>query len=366
MRRTLLIVGVVAVAAVAAGSVYGPWTTRDQTTPELQSKEPGFGSGGTGESQTSPRTITLKHDFGVVRPSQSVSHEFRVTNPSDSAWTFAQFRITCGCTVADISSEVIPPGGSATVTFSYRPPSEVGDDRRSIDVVFQEPSAPLVRLTVEAKAREPVSLFPVRAQLPRAMHGRPHETRVFVGNYTAADVSPPKLVGSHPWLSIGEPRTEPIPTDDPTVRQYWSVPVVVDTGRLTSGRHEGSVTLAPGQPHATGQRTVIEVEVVPPLEPNPSQLFFGTVRPGRPSSVTFSVRPCTGLTLEGVRVEHDLGSQLEITPVESGPGTATWKATLTVSAAGPVGGTVTVRAAAADVPATRLPVLARVVPDDPQ
>src|SRR5690242_7424525 len=102
------------------------------------------------------------------------------------------------------------------------------------------------------------------------MYGRAHEARVFVCNYTPAELPPPRLAGSQPWLTAGEAKPEPIPADDPAMRQYWSVPLAIDAGRLRPGKYHGELTLVPGQPYPTGPRVPVEVEVVAPLEPNPS------------------------------------------------------------------------------------------------
>lgn len=114
----------------------------------------------------------------MVRPAAPQGHTYRIANPTAGPWTFDRFRTTCGCTVADISAEVVPPGGVAEVRFAYTPPAEPADDRRAIDVVFQEPAAPAVRLVVAARVRHPRTVLPVRLRLARLPHGLPHVERV--------------------------------------------------------------------------------------------------------------------------------------------------------------------------------------------
>lgn len=109
----------------------------------------------------------------------------------------------------------------------------------------------------------------------------------------------------------------------------------------------------------------VEVQVVPPLDPSPSQLFFGTATVGKPTTVTFAVRLPASIPADTLTLAHDLGPQLTAARTGAEAGKATFTATLTPAAAGMVRGTLSVRCGDPSIPETKLAVMARVVADAP-
>jgi hypothetical protein len=98
---------------------------------------------GVGHEQPVPASvIALKHDFGVIQPKGLRTCSFEVVNPSQTTWTFSHFQTSCRCTVAEVSQEVIAPGGKTRVDLSYKPPDEVMDDHRTVSLVFKGVHAP--------------------------------------------------------------------------------------------------------------------------------------------------------------------------------------------------------------------------------
>ncbi len=58
-------------------------------------------------------------DFGKVGPTEVVSHEFVIANLGDVPLTISRAYTTCGCTTADFTSSVIPPGGVALMMLRF-------------------------------------------------------------------------------------------------------------------------------------------------------------------------------------------------------------------------------------------------------
>lgn len=171
------------------------------------------------------------------------------------------------------------------------------------------------------------------------------------------------LAGNRPWLTAGTP--EPLPATEPGLTGRWAVPVTVAADALPPGEHSGELTAAAGQPHAAGLKLPVTVQVVPPLDPIPSQLFFGSAPVGKPTTVTFAVRLPATIAADTLTLAHDLGPQLATARAAAEPGKASFTATLTPAAAGMVRGTLSVRCGDPAIPATTLAVLARAVTDAP-
>ncbi len=58
-------------------------------------------------------------DFGVVGPRAIVKREFLVRNDGDAPLTISRAYTTCGCTVADFTARIVPPGKAALITLIF-------------------------------------------------------------------------------------------------------------------------------------------------------------------------------------------------------------------------------------------------------
>ena len=143
------------------------------------------------------------------------------------------------------------------------------------------------------------------------------------------------------------------------------MPLTVAADRLAPGDHTAEATAGPDQPHTATLRLPVDVQIVPPLDPIPGQLFFGRAVVGRPTPVTFAVRVPPGVAVDSLTLSHDLGPQLATARTAAGPDRADFTATLTAATAGMVRGTLTVRCGDPALPETKLAVLAMGATDAP-
>ncbi|NOX61714.1 MAG: DUF1573 domain-containing protein [Chloroflexi bacterium] len=60
---------------------------------------------------------TTFYDFGSIGPTEVVTKEFIIANVGDAPLTISRAYTTCGCTTADFTSAVIPPGEISIVTL---------------------------------------------------------------------------------------------------------------------------------------------------------------------------------------------------------------------------------------------------------
>jgi hypothetical protein len=109
-----------------------------------------------GEAQ--PKIILLEdfHDFGSVGPTEIVNHDFVIANQGEAPLTISRAYTTCGCTTADFTATVIPPGKIAVVTISL----DAGFHdvrgqtvRRGIIIENNDPKNPQVELWAQASVR---------------------------------------------------------------------------------------------------------------------------------------------------------------------------------------------------------------------
>jgi hypothetical protein len=58
-------------------------------------------------------------NFGMIGPRDVVEREFIIRNVGDAPLTISRAYTTCGCTTAEISASVIPPGKVATIKLVF-------------------------------------------------------------------------------------------------------------------------------------------------------------------------------------------------------------------------------------------------------
>lgn len=59
------------------------------------------------------------YNFGNIGPQDVVEHKFIIRNNGEAPLTISRAYTTCGCTTAEISASVIPPGKVAEVTLVF-------------------------------------------------------------------------------------------------------------------------------------------------------------------------------------------------------------------------------------------------------
>jgi hypothetical protein len=73
----------------------------------------------TGGPQPTVSVPEAHYDFGRIGPTDVVEHTFIVRNDGEAPLTISRAYTTCGCTTAEFSASVIPPGQVATVRVIF-------------------------------------------------------------------------------------------------------------------------------------------------------------------------------------------------------------------------------------------------------
>ena len=93
------------------------------------------------------------HDFGAIQSNWDVTHAFSVHNLGDADLLISNLVTSCGCTFAQLTSSVIPPGERAdlTVTFDADFHPTRGDVVRLVWFATNDPTQPRVELRLTAR-----------------------------------------------------------------------------------------------------------------------------------------------------------------------------------------------------------------------
>ena len=96
-----------------------------------------------------PRTV---FDFGTIPPDPSVAYVFAVQNTGTAPLTLSGLVTSCGCTVAELSSSVIPPGQRADLQVTFDPDYHVtvGEVTRVVWMRSDDPTQPWLEFRITA------------------------------------------------------------------------------------------------------------------------------------------------------------------------------------------------------------------------
>jgi hypothetical protein len=96
------------------------------------------------------------HNFGSVGSSDVVDHAFVIANRGEAPLTISRAYTTCGCTTAEFSASVIPPGKVSIVTMVYDAgfhDARGQTVRRGIIIENNDPRNPQVEVWAQATVR---------------------------------------------------------------------------------------------------------------------------------------------------------------------------------------------------------------------
>jgi hypothetical protein len=109
-------------------------------------------------NEPQPDLVLLEdqYDFGSIGPKDVVERTFIVHNDGAGTLTISRAYTTCGCTTAEISASVIPPGKAATVRVIFNAGfHDVSGQvvRRGIILENNDPGQPQAEIWVQAAVR---------------------------------------------------------------------------------------------------------------------------------------------------------------------------------------------------------------------
>lgn len=112
-----------------------PFLPKDQPQPQIAVSESFF-------------------DFGRVGPTDVVEHQFFIQNVGDSPLTIHRAYTTCGCTTADFTATVIPPGKAVIMNLVFDAGyHDVSGQtvRRGIIIENNDPDLPQLEIWTQAQ-----------------------------------------------------------------------------------------------------------------------------------------------------------------------------------------------------------------------
>lgn len=94
-----------------------------------------------GELNNAPRISfdTEKIDFGSIQPDKKVENAFILKNVGKTNLEIRKVRASCGCTVAEPTEKIIPPGGSTRIKTVFNSAGKSGKQKYAITIITNDP-----------------------------------------------------------------------------------------------------------------------------------------------------------------------------------------------------------------------------------
>jgi hypothetical protein len=133
-----------------------------------------------------PKLVCEKpvHDFGRAASTQIVTHAYDIRNDGDLTLDIKSVTASCGCTVASVSTQQIPPGGTAQINAALNLIGRQGRQVKAITIQSNDPQQPAFILTLQGDVADTIGATP-----DRFMFGvvRPESTLTQVVELVAVD-----------------------------------------------------------------------------------------------------------------------------------------------------------------------------------
>jgi hypothetical protein len=275
------------------------------------------------QSTASARAKTLQHDFGLIRPGQVCTTRFSIQNDSAITWTLRSLSVGCACTVTHLSKLTIAPGERTELDVKYTAGAVSVDDKRAIGVIFNEASAPAIRVELAAHVRAPATAEPQEAILPVVEPTATSTGYFTVMNFSDDLWSSVQATASEPWITLTATKREvPSKTSgSPTPTQVWTVAI---SARSTGLKEGMARAVAQVDGISTEGRVVASVDVPvllrteQPLTAVPASAYFNNANTERSQRVrVFVHRDEFKLSADAeIHLAHNLGEHFTAVVVD--------------------------------------------------
>jgi hypothetical protein len=206
-----------------------------------------------------------KFDFGEKDNSLTVECSFELRNEGDTTLEIIRARPSCGCTVADISDNMVPPGGKATIAAKLNLTGRRGKQHKTITVESNDPAQPRLVLVMEGTATSMVELNPMRVYVRELQYGSAHTDEVELLSRSEHPMKVLEVRSSNPQVEASF-----VPVEEG--RRFKIVLNAADT--LPRGLTSGRVSIRTDSKTAPDLSLPFHYQVVGELVVAPEQITF--------------------------------------------------------------------------------------------
>jgi hypothetical protein len=177
--RTLTCIAVAVLVGVVVGGALAYVDVRSDpdAITKLTDEKPG-----SVDPAASPRVEVpeLRYDFGTMERGTSKSHEFVMRNVGVAPLTLRNGPTSCKCTLSQVPSAPVPPGGSATVKVEWAAKSGSGEFTQTAKVETSDPTHSEVEFMIVGQIVQNSAVEPVDFMFDKVNIGESKSSQVYV------------------------------------------------------------------------------------------------------------------------------------------------------------------------------------------
>jgi hypothetical protein len=213
-------------------------------------------------------------DLGSVPRGTTLTHQFKLNNPTNAPLHVSNLRTSCGCATAVVAKEEIQPGESTTLIVTIDTRKYSGPRNFTIFVMIDRPFTEEVRLTLQALSRDDVMLTPGQISFGHVKRGTSPKSAVSIEYHGTANW---RITGFENENGYLQPQLEETSRLTGQVVYQLSVKLRDD---LPVGAWHADVWLKTNDPTTPRIRIPLVVEVESNLTVTPAEVVMGTVKAG--------------------------------------------------------------------------------------
>jgi hypothetical protein len=157
-----------------------------------------------GVAAAAPR-ISAEHpvfDFGTVRQGRKIDHSFVIRNRGDAPLVIEKTRTSCGCTVANVTTRSIAPGGSSEIKITFDSGNFAGKIEKTVSIDANDPNSPVTTLTIKGIVTEELVVMPKQLNFGSIKVGASRSVTVNIENRGDRPVRLSGITSSTPQITI--------------------------------------------------------------------------------------------------------------------------------------------------------------------
>ena len=151
------------------------------------------------------------YDFGTADSQSTIEHTFVIRNAGDTTLEISNVRPACGCTLANISEKMIPPGGESQITARLSLQGRNGPQSKPITILSNDPQNPEYRVTLAGTVATAINVTPDRLMFGQIGTAQTIELFVEIGGMvpepftiTGIETSLPELITEQETVQEGK------------------------------------------------------------------------------------------------------------------------------------------------------------------
>ena len=99
-------------------------------------------------------------DFGSVAQGQEITHDYTIKNSGTAELSIQRIVPSCGCTIANSSSSLLPAGGEGKISVQFDTSGFSGDKTKIVRVYSNDPDSPVQDIVLKGRVEPDVQIEP--------------------------------------------------------------------------------------------------------------------------------------------------------------------------------------------------------------